>query len=179
MDILQYLSYFRPSPEQPPSQPTSRQISLPRPYIRMDQLAPPSSPPSSPGPAPPRIIITYCPRCRWLLRAAYYAQELLSTFDDGSIGEVALVPDVRTGGVFRVQATTARRVADDGAEVTATEVLWDRARDGGFPETKVLKQRVRDVVAPRRDLGHSEGGGEGKKTGEGERGEKDGGGGER
>ncbi|UKZ77792.1 hypothetical protein TrVFT333_005518 [Trichoderma virens FT-333] len=32
--------------------------------------------------------------------------------------------------------------------------LWDRKTDGGFPETKELKRRVRDVIDPSRDLGH-------------------------
>ncbi len=35
-----------------------------------------------------------------------------------------------------------------------TAVLWDRKVDGGFPETKELKRRVRDVIEPGRDLGH-------------------------
>lgn len=34
------------------------------------------------------------------------------------------------------------------------QVLWDRKRDGGFPEVKDLKRRVRDVVEPGRNLGH-------------------------
>jgi hypothetical protein len=33
-------------------------------------------------------------------------------------------------------------------------VLWDRKTDGGFPETKELKNRVRNVIEPGRDLGH-------------------------
>jgi hypothetical protein len=33
-------------------------------------------------------------------------------------------------------------------------VLWDRKVDGGFPETKELKRRVRDVIEPGRNLGH-------------------------
>lgn len=37
---------------------------------------------------------------------------------------------------------------------TARTVLWDRKTDGGFPETKELKRRVRDVIEPGRDLGH-------------------------
>ena len=36
------------------------------------------------------------------------------------------------------------------------EVIWDRAEAGGFPEVKELKQRVRDVLAPSKDLGHSD-----------------------
>ncbi len=35
-----------------------------------------------------------------------------------------------------------------------TYLLWDRKSEGGFPEVKELKRRVRDVVDPGRDLGH-------------------------
>lgn len=65
------------------------------------------------------------------------AQELLSTFRD-DLGEVALVPG--TGGVFVIRC--------------GPDLIWDRTRDGGFPDVKVLKQRVRDQLAPGRDLGH-------------------------
>lgn len=85
----------------------------------------------------PRIEIEYCTLCHWLLRAAWMAQELLSTFSE-EIGEVALKPG--TGGVFRITV--------DG------ELIVDRKRDGGFPEITALKQKVRDCIAPERDLGH-------------------------
>ena len=39
----------------------------------------------------PRVEIEYCTQCRWLLRAAWMAQELLTTFEQ-ELGEVALVP---------------------------------------------------------------------------------------
>jgi selenoprotein W-related protein len=90
-------------------------------------------------PRTPRVEITYCTQCRWLLRAAWMAQELLSTFAE-ELGEVALVPG--TGGVFQI------RIGD--------ERLWDRAEQGSFPDVKELKQLVRDRVAPRKDLGHSD-----------------------
>lgn len=90
-------------------------------------------------PIPPRIAITYCTQCQWLLRSAWLAQELLQTFST-DLGEVALLP--ATGGVFRICC--------DG------ETIWDRAIDGGFPEAKLLKQRVRDRIDPGRDLGHSD-----------------------
>jgi len=47
----------------------------------------------------PRIEIRYCTLCRWMLRAAWLAQELLSTFDS-ELGEVALVPASK--GEFRI-----------------------------------------------------------------------------
>ena len=89
--------------------------------------------------ASPRLEITYCTQCRWLLRAAWTAQELLTSFE-AELGEVALAPG--TGGVFEVRL--------DG------ELLWSRAAEGRGPELRELKQRVRDRVAPGRDLGHSE-----------------------
>jgi selenoprotein W-related protein len=87
----------------------------------------------------PRLEIEYCTQCRWLLRAGWMAQELLTTFQ-GELGEVALMPG--TGGVFEVRI--------DGT------VVWSRAEEGRFPELKELKQRVRDTIAPGRSLGHSE-----------------------
>jgi selenoprotein W-related protein len=87
-----------------------------------------------------RVEITYCRQCRWLLRASWMAQELLTTFDV-ELGGVALVPG--TGGIFEV------RVGD--------ELVWSRKERGRFPDIKELKQLVRDRVAPGRDLGHSDG----------------------
>lgn len=87
----------------------------------------------------PRVEIEYCTQCRWLLRAGWTAQELLTTFQ-AELGEVALVPG--TGGIFDV------RVGD--------AVVWSRAAEGRFPELKELKQRLRDVIAPGRPLGHSD-----------------------
>lgn len=87
----------------------------------------------------PRIVITYCTQCQWLLRAAWMAQELLSTFTE-DLAEVALAP--ATGGVFIITY--------DG------ETIWDRKRDGGFPDVKTLKQMTRDRLDPGRDLGHTD-----------------------
>lgn len=87
-----------------------------------------------------QIRIRYCTGCRWLLRAAWMGQELLSTFE-GEIAELTLVPDA-SGGVFEVHA--------DGV------LLWSRKAEGRFPEITELKQRVRDTIAPARDLGHAD-----------------------
>jgi predicted Rdx family selenoprotein len=109
-----------------------------------------------------------------MLRAAYFGQELLSTFNT-SLGEIALIP--ATGGIFTIHLTYVPSAsASDGTDAggatapasgtaTATasspqtikEVLiWDRKTDGGFPEAKVLKQRIRDYIDPQRNLGHSD-----------------------
>jgi selenoprotein W-related protein len=87
----------------------------------------------------PRVTITYCPRCRWLLRAAWMAQELLVTFER-ELGEVALRPGDE--GIYEVHL-------DD-------VLIWSRETEGRFPEPKELKQRLRDRVAPGRSLGHSD-----------------------
>ncbi|KAI8218781.1 hypothetical protein K4K54_010050 [Colletotrichum sp. SAR 10_86] len=76
-----------------------------------------------------------------------FAQELLSTFST-SLGEVALQPS--TGGTFTVTLTHQ----PPGAATTSSTILWDRKTEGGFPETKELKRRLRDVIEPDRDLGH-------------------------
>jgi len=84
-----------------------------------------------------QIEILYCAQCRWLLRASWMAQELLSTFD-GDIESLTLKPG--TGGVFDV------RLGD--------ELLWSRKAQGRFPEITELKQLLRDRIDPARDLGH-------------------------
>jgi selenoprotein W-related protein len=87
----------------------------------------------------PRLEIEYCTQCRWLMRAGWTAQELLTTFVD-ELAEVALVPG--KGGIFEVRL--------DG------ETVWSRAAERRFPEMAELKQRLRDRIAPERDLGHSD-----------------------
>ena len=74
-----------------------------------------------------------------MLRAAWMAQELLTTFEN-ELGELALIPG--TGGIFEVRV--------DG------EVIFSRNQEGRFPESKELKQLVRDRIAPDKPLGHSD-----------------------
>ena len=87
----------------------------------------------------PRVEIEYCSQCRFILRASWMAQELLTTFAD-DLGEVALVPG--TGGIFEVRLNGER--------------LWNKKQAGRFPEPKEIKQLIRDRIAPGRDLGHSD-----------------------
>jgi selenoprotein W-related protein len=86
-----------------------------------------------------QIEIEYCRQCRWLLRAAWVAQELLTTFE-GDLQRVSLVPG--SGGVFEVRLNGAS--------------LFSRKHAGRFPETKELKQSIRDRIDPGRTLGHSD-----------------------
>ena len=85
-----------------------------------------------------KLEIEYCTQCHWLLRAAWMAQELLTTFAS-DITSLALVPG--TGGIFEVRLNGA--------------VIFSRKEAGRFPESKELKQLVRDVIDPNRPLGHS------------------------
>jgi selenoprotein W-related protein len=86
-----------------------------------------------------QVTIVYCSQCRWLLRASWMAQELLSTFDS-ELDELTLKPG--TGGIFEVYANGER--------------IWSRKEAERFPEITELKQLVRDQIAPERDLGHSD-----------------------
>lgn len=85
------------------------------------------------------VNIEYCTQCRWLMRAAWMAQELLTTFED-ELKAVSLQPG--TGGIFEVRLNG--------------EVIFNRKDHGRFPESKELKQLIRDVIDPTRDLGHSD-----------------------
>ena len=88
----------------------------------------------------PTIQIEYCPKCGWMLRAAYMAQELLTTFTDDVYG-VLLQPSEISGSYIIVIDNV---------------VVFDRKAAGRFPEIKELKQLVRDVIAPEKSLGHSD-----------------------
>jgi len=88
----------------------------------------------------PFITIEYCPKCGWLLRAAYMAQEFLTTFID-DLDSVRLKPS-EVPGRYSISIND--------------EIVFDRKREGGFPEIKELKQLVRDRVNPSRSLGHAD-----------------------
>ena len=88
----------------------------------------------------PSITIEYCPKCGWLLRAAYMAQEILTTFTD-DIKQVILQPS-EVGGSYKI-------FIDD-------KKIFDRKEYEGFPEIKEIKQIVRDIVNPGKSLGHAD-----------------------
>lgn len=88
----------------------------------------------------PELTIEYCPKCNWLLRAAYMAQELLTTFENDLHG-IKLMPS-ETAGKYTIFIDNV--------------ILFDRKENGRFPEIKELKQMVRDKVNPGKNLGHSD-----------------------
>ena len=85
------------------------------------------------------LEIEYCTQCRWLLRAAWLAQELLTTFES-DLGRVSLVPG--SSGIFEVRLNG--------------EIIFSRKMAERFPEIKEIKQLVRDRIAPGKSLGHSD-----------------------
>ena len=87
--------------------------------------------------AAPRVEITYCTKCKFLLRASWMAQELLSTFGD-QLGEVAIVSG--SGGIFEITL--------DG------EVIATNADHAPMPDPSAVKRLIRDRVAPDQQIGH-------------------------
>jgi selenoprotein W-related protein len=75
-----------------------------------------------------------------MLRAAYMAQEFLSTFEDVVSGVLLAPSDVN--GRYTIFVND--------------RIVYDRKSSGGFKEIKDLKQLIRDVIAPGMTLGHSD-----------------------
>jgi selenoprotein W-related protein len=75
-----------------------------------------------------------------MLRAAYMAQELLTTFSD-ELNGVTLRPS-EVAGRYTISVNDV--------------VVFDRKVHGGFVEIKDIKQKVRDIVSPGKSLGHSD-----------------------
>jgi len=86
----------------------------------------------------PKIKIEYCTKCRWLTRASWIAQELLSTFSN-EVGSITLIPS-DVAGIFEIRC--------------GEKIIWNREKKNGMPGIKALKQKIRDIVAPEKDLGH-------------------------
>ena len=88
----------------------------------------------------PVLTIEYCPKCGWLLRASYMAQEFLTTFAD-ELKSVQLQPS-EISGSYKI--------------FISEDVLFDRKSNGGFLDIKELKQLIRDKISPGKNLGHSD-----------------------
>jgi selenoprotein W-related protein len=84
-----------------------------------------------------RVDITYCTRCKFLLRATWLAQELLTTFES-ELDEVALRPG--SGGIFEVRLNG--------------EVIASNAEGTPIPDPAQVKRLLRDRIAPGRQIGH-------------------------
>ena len=112
------------------------------------------------------ISIEYCSACRWMLRSSWIASEILTTFaNESKLHSVTLIPcspPLSEGGIFRICATKYDKGGDTigdsdyDDDKNSVVVLWDRKEQGCFPESKEVKQLVRDCVNPNKDLGHSD-----------------------
>ncbi|KDQ64783.1 hypothetical protein JAAARDRAFT_117628 [Jaapia argillacea MUCL 33604] len=132
--------------DKPVERPADTAASIvPKPHDPLDAstFVPPSP---IPGPS---ITIEFCDRCRWLHRATWVSTELFLTFPPPTIQSISLVPRnaEETAGRFRVWLFTPQ---EDPV------LMWDRKIESGFPELKVLKQRIRDRLQPGKSLGHSD-----------------------
>ena len=88
----------------------------------------------------PTIKIEYCPKCHWMMKAAYMGQEFLTTFSD-ELYSVELIPS-EVSGRYTIFVNDTK--------------IFDRKEAGQFTEVKLLKQTIRDIIAPGKDLGHSD-----------------------
>jgi selenoprotein W-related protein len=88
----------------------------------------------------PTVTIEYCPKCGWLLRGAYMAQEILTTFTDDLKG-VMLQPS-EIAGRYLISINDQK--------------VFDRKEQGRFPDIKEVKQLIRDIISPGKSLGHSD-----------------------
>ncbi|GAA5862494.1 hypothetical protein JCM1840_004201 [Sporobolomyces johnsonii] len=137
----------------------------------------------------PRVVIEFCDRCRWLHRATWTLTELFLTFPPpvpspdadsaatppSGLRAISLVPrnSPETGGRFRVwllrdkgaRGTGAAEYGGTQASWKGWELCWDRKIEGGFPEMKQLKQRIRNLISPKQHLGHSDKPAKGSKEG--------------
>jgi len=124
-----------------------------------------------------RRLICRAPRATWI------QTELFLTFPTPAIKSIALIPlnTPETGGRFRVwldkgeggsELLWDRKVChlplgslrpklldEMGAVVGGIrrkKALLTKQTEGGFPELKVLKQRLRNYIQPEMSLGHSD-----------------------
>ncbi len=95
-----------------------------------------------------QVVIHYCALCQWQLRASWMGQEILQTFSPSEVSQVSLRPG--EGGVFRIWCD----IPNGDSTEFETQVVWDRRIDNGFPDSKELKRRLRNIICPNKSLGH-------------------------
>ena len=83
------------------------------------------------------IEIKFCPKCNWLSRATLISQELLSTYQS-DLSSVTLVPS--ESGVFDI--------------VCNQSLIFSRKQESSLIDIAIIKQRIRDLIDPDRNLGH-------------------------
>lgn len=112
----------------------------------------------------PRVIIQYCSKCKWQNRAVWYATELLQTFED-SLKDISLQPIVDQPGAFQVllqkpnetiivykRRFKSKELALKYGDIDGSQLeiyYYD-----GFPDSKLLKVLIRDLLDESVSLGH-------------------------
>jgi len=84
------------------------------------------------------IEIEYCIKCKWLNRASWLSQEILSTFSNDIKG-VYLIPS-KIAGILEIRCDR--------------QVIWERSKEKPIPEIKIIKQKIRNIISPDKNLGH-------------------------
>ncbi|KAH3668603.1 hypothetical protein OGAPHI_002357 [Ogataea philodendri] len=102
----------------------------------------------------PAVNISYCVKCKWMLRAAWYQQEILQTFSSKAIDENETTLTVNSVTLSPSLVAGTFKVAVKKSESDDWTVIWDRVVDEGFPDSKILKQRIRDHLYPELKLSH-------------------------
>jgi selenoprotein W-related protein len=75
-----------------------------------------------------------------MMRSSWIGQELIQTFED-QLPQITLSPSSEAG-IFKIYCDK--------------HLIWDRKIDQNALDIKVIKQRVRDRIAPDKELGHTE-----------------------
>lgn len=104
----------------------------------------------------PLVSIAYCVRCKWMLRSAWYMQEILQTFCTTQDSTVDGLPKLAVNSVLLKPSLVAGTftIAVKVKKGESWTVIWDRKMDGGFPDSKTVKQKIRDLVKPGMNMRH-------------------------
>ncbi|WVQ76568.1 hypothetical protein IAR50_006239 [Cryptococcus sp. DSM 104548] len=137
--VVAHESSAQPTEQAPAPTPASGGNSAEGPFIAPDLSQ-----------VKPSVVIEFCDRCRWAPRATWIQTELFLTFPTPLLKTITLMPQntPETGGRFRVWV--------DIGDGKGDQLAWDRKTEGGFPELKILKQRIRNIIQPDLGLGHSD-----------------------
>lgn len=111
----------------------------------------------------PKVIIEFCAKCKWHNRAIWYTQEVLQTFSDPEknlVTEVSVRPIYDQPGLFQVLVSNTdskvkviyRRKMKKSPDAQSEPFYYD-----GFPDSKLLKQLIRNELFPELGLGHVDG----------------------
>ncbi len=66
------------------------------------------------------------------------------------------MPNNTAGGTFIVRSIRKKSSNKEKENDTQKNIIWNRSTESRFPESKELKQLVRDIIAPYKHLGHSD-----------------------